>query len=91
MDFILRVLISTGDWLNACVATERMIYICRGVNFNTTKSIRAAKWMIGIVYLFTTCTYLHDPIYRHLVDDEEEKRTWCVIKNIHLTYKSMIG
>jgi hypothetical protein len=80
MDFILRFLISAGDWLNACVATERMINISRGINFNKTKSIRAAKWTIGIVYLFTFCTHIHDPIYRHLIDDEEEKRTWCVTK-----------
>ncbi len=80
INFILRVLLSAGDWLNACVATERMMNISRGVNFNKTKSIRAAKWMIGVVYLFTICTHLHDPIYRHLIDDEEEKRSWCVTK-----------
>jgi hypothetical protein len=80
IDFILRVLVSAGDWFNACVAIERMINISRGVNFNKVKSRIISQWMIGIVYFFTLCTHIHDPIYRHLINDEEENRTWCVTK-----------
>jgi hypothetical protein len=80
IDFILRVLLSAGNWFNACVAIERMVNISRGTNFDKAKSRIIAKWMILIVYLFTLFTHIHDPIHRHLIDDEEEKRTWCVTK-----------
>jgi hypothetical protein len=80
IDFLLRVLLSTSDWFSACVAIERMLNVSRGANFNKTKSKQIAKWMILITFLFTTCTHIHDPIHRHLIDDEEEQHTWCVTK-----------
>jgi hypothetical protein len=78
IDFLLRFLLSTSDWLSACVALERAVNVSIGVNFNKQKSKKMAKWMILIVLLFTSCSYIYDPLHRHLMDDEEEQRTWCV-------------
>ncbi|CAF3313903.1 unnamed protein product [Rotaria sp. Silwood2] len=80
MDFLLRLLLSIGDWLSACVAIERAVNVSKGINFDKTKSKQIAKWVVLIVFLFTSCTHIHDPIHRHLIDDDEEQRTWCVTK-----------
>ncbi|CAF1113852.1 unnamed protein product [Adineta steineri] len=79
-DFLLRSLLSISDWLSACVAIERAVTILKGANFNKNQSKRIAKQVILFVCILTFLTYIHDPIHRHLIDDEEEQRTWCVIK-----------
>jgi len=78
IDYFLRCLLSIGDWLSACVAIERTVNVLKGVHFDKIKSKKAAKWTILIVFILTICTYIHDPINRDLIDDIEEKRTWCV-------------
>ena len=78
MDSLVRVLLSAGDWLRACVCVELAFTICKGVTFDPAKSKRTAKLVIGFVYLFTVITTLHEPLHRQLMDDLEEKRTWCV-------------
>jgi hypothetical protein len=78
IDFLLRVLLSTGDWLNACVAVERVFTVYKAVSFNQKKSKSIARWIITIVILVNTCSVIHDPIHRRLMDDTEEQRTWCI-------------
>ncbi|UJR29387.1 hypothetical protein I4U23_010599 [Adineta vaga] len=80
IDFLLRFVLSTGDWLSACVATERAVNVLKGIYFNKVKSKQYAKWMVLFVLLFTITTHIHDPIYRNLIDDKEEQRTWCIVK-----------
>ncbi|CAF1407518.1 unnamed protein product [Adineta ricciae] len=80
LDFLLRFLVSFNDWLSACVAIERAVNISKGIKFNKLKSKQIAKWMILFVFFFTICSYIHDPVHRHLIDDEEEQRTWCITK-----------
>ena len=79
IDYFLRVFISTSDWLWACAAIERAVNVTKGSRFDKVKSKKLAKWIVIIVSLLTICTYLHDPISRKLIDDEEEQRTWCII------------
>ncbi|CAF1407208.1 unnamed protein product [Rotaria sordida] len=64
IDMLLKMFLSSGDWLNACVAIERAI---------TTKRV------IPIIFSLTILTYIHDPISRQLFDDEDEQRTWCIV------------
>jgi len=78
MDFLLRFLLSTNDWLSACVSIERAINVIQGVKFNKTRSKKMAKWVTIIVLFCTGCTYIYDPLHRRLMDDEEEQRTWCL-------------
>jgi hypothetical protein len=80
IDFLLRVLLVSGDWFRACTSIERSINISQGINFNKSKSKKIAKWVIILVLIFVSCTHLHDPIHRRLIDDNEEQRTWCITK-----------
>ncbi|CAF1537599.1 unnamed protein product [Adineta ricciae] len=79
VDFIIRSFISISDWLHACIAIER-IMVLKEVSFNKKRSKEAAKWIIGITILVVTCTNTHEPLYRHLIDDDDEQRTWCAIR-----------
>ena len=80
LDFLLRFLVSFNDWVSACVAIERAVNISKEIKFNKLKNKQIAKWMILFVLFFTICSYIHDPVNRHLIDDEEEQRTWCITK-----------
>jgi hypothetical protein len=80
IEYLLRSLLATTDWLYACVAVERLLIAFLGINFNKTKSKRAAKPVILTIILLTAVSLLHDPIHRDLIDDIEEKRTWCLVR-----------
>ncbi|UJR12844.1 hypothetical protein I4U23_017018 [Adineta vaga] len=82
IDFLIRICLSMDQWLNACVAIERALTVRSGVNFNKHKSKKIAKWMICVLIIITITTAIHDPIHRRLIndDDEEEKRTWCIVR-----------
>ena len=78
MDYCIRVILSINEWLSACVAIERAVNILQGVKFNKKKSKQIAKWAVASVVLIVSCSYIHEPIHRRLIEDEEEQRTWCV-------------
>ncbi|CAF4619761.1 unnamed protein product [Rotaria sp. Silwood2] len=80
IEFILRSLLAITDWFHASVAVERLFTVILGVNFNLTKSKNIGKWNISFICLITMISLLHEPIYRRLIDDEEEKRTWCLVR-----------
>jgi hypothetical protein len=69
------------QWLNACVAIERAISVIKGVRFDKKKSKQSAKMVTMIVLVSIVSTSIHDPIYRRLIDEEneDEKRIWCII------------
>ena len=52
IDFLLKASLQIGDWLFACVATERLTLIIKGVNFKKTLSRKVAKWMLSFVCIF---------------------------------------
>ena len=78
MDFVVRSLLSISDWLSACVAIERAVSVIQGVKFSKIKSKCVARWVVVMVILLTSCSYLYDPILRRVMNDEEEQQTWCV-------------
>jgi hypothetical protein len=77
-EFILKALLYTDNWLNACVALERCITVSQGVRFNKALSKRNARWIIIILPLFIMMSIIHEPLYRRLFDDADEQRSWCV-------------
>ncbi|CAF3079854.1 unnamed protein product [Rotaria sp. Silwood2] len=81
IDFLLQISLHTDQWFNACVAMERAITIIKGISFNKEKSKKVAKLMILAVLVFTIGTAVHDPIHRHLIDDNDndEQRIWCIV------------
>jgi hypothetical protein len=72
------------QWLNACVAVDRTMVIIKGLNFKKKKSQKVAKFVILILLILITGSYIHDPIYRRLIneendDDNNQKRIWCIV------------
>ncbi|CAF3226794.1 unnamed protein product, partial [Rotaria sp. Silwood2] len=76
---LLKTLLSSDDWLNACVAIERAFTAIQGSNFSKLKSKYIAKCVLPIIFLLTIISYIHDPKSRELFDDEDEPRIWCIV------------
>ncbi|CAF4036817.1 unnamed protein product [Adineta steineri] len=81
IEYILRLLLATNDWLHACVTVERFLVVFLGVGFNKATSKKYAKRMIWVIVLVVAASILHDPIHRRLFDDIEEERTWCILRS----------
>ena len=81
-DFVLKILLASSEWLNACVAVERMISVTRGTYFSRTQSLDASKYVIMSVFIFVIVTHIHDPISRQLIKDidGDEERIWCFVR-----------
>ncbi len=43
MDFLIKFLLNTNDWLSACVDIERPVNVIQVTNFNKAKSKQMAK------------------------------------------------
>jgi hypothetical protein len=82
VDVRLRIVLSVSEWLNACVATERMVNVIKGTRFDKKQSRKISKWIIFILFILIILTHIHDPIHRELIDDIDidEHRIWCFIK-----------
>ncbi|CAF1325276.1 unnamed protein product [Adineta steineri] len=80
-DVLLKILLSFGDWLYACVAIERTLAATQGIHFNPSKSKYIAKYVIPIILCLISIFYIHDPISRRILhDDDDEQRTWCILE-----------
>jgi hypothetical protein len=79
-ELLLKVLLSSGDWLNSLVGIERVVSVMKSTKFNKIKAKRIAKWIIIGVCIVTTTTHIHDPIYRRMIDDTLDQRSWCHVK-----------
>jgi hypothetical protein len=99
IDFLLRVGLYMGQWLNACVASERAYTIIKGASFSKETSKRTAKFVIILLVIVNFGTSIHDPISRRLIDeesndyDDDVKRTWCIVNygSVLQVYNSMIN
>ncbi|CAF3631381.1 unnamed protein product [Adineta steineri] len=82
IDVSFKILLASNEWLNACVAIERMVSASKGTSFNKKKSRKISKWVIISVFILTILTHIHDPLHRKLIDDmaTDEQRIWCFVK-----------
>ena len=80
LDMLLKLLLAIVDWLYACVAVERVCIIYKAASFNKKRSVKLAKRITCAVCVLTLVSYIHDPIYRHLLEDTEEQRSWCIVR-----------
>ncbi|CAF0995427.1 unnamed protein product [Rotaria sp. Silwood1] len=83
IDFLLRIGLNMDQWLSACIAIERTVIAIKGISFDKKKSKQIAKYIILILLILNISTTIHDPIHRHLIDDDNdddnEKRIWCIV------------
>ncbi|CAF1381404.1 unnamed protein product [Adineta steineri] len=80
-DVLLKILLSFGDWLYACVAMERTLAATQGIHFNQSKSKYIAKYVMPILLLLISISYIHDPISRRTINDiDDEERIWCILE-----------
>ena len=77
---LLKSLLAIVDWLYACVAIERVCIIHKAASFNKKRSVKLAKRITCAVCVLTLVSYIHDPINRHLLEDTEEQRNWCIVR-----------
>jgi hypothetical protein len=80
---LLKLMLYTDNWLNACVAVERAVTVFKGINLNQSRSKQIARWAILFLPVFIMGTIIHEPVYRNLFDDKEEQRIWCVTNYSH--------
>jgi hypothetical protein len=78
MEFILKFLLYTNNWLDTCIALERSVTVRKGIRFDKMLSKRIARWVICLLPLLIMISIIHDPFNRDLFDDIEEQRFWCV-------------
>ncbi|CAF2989021.1 unnamed protein product [Rotaria sp. Silwood2] len=80
IEIILKSCLASSEWLNACVAMERMFNVSKGVTFNKNKSKIIAKRVIFVVIILIILTHIHDPLYRQLINDldGDQQRIWCI-------------
>jgi hypothetical protein len=87
---ILKLCLYSDSWLNACVAIERAVHVFKGVTFDKRKSRHMARWIIIILPLCIMATFIHEPLYRKLVEykqtenklefNKREKQVWCLTR-----------
>lgn len=80
-DFLLILLVSTCDWLTACLTCERTASVIQGIKFNKRRSVRLVKLICPAVILIVTLTSIQQLFSRRLIPDpRDDVRQWCVIK-----------
>ena len=80
VEFFLEWCPTSCEWLNACVALERIIAVKRGVQYSRSRSKYLAKWITAIVLILVACISLPDAIFRGIIIDVYDDRAWCVLK-----------
>ncbi|CAF4604191.1 unnamed protein product [Rotaria socialis] len=78
-NMLLTPFFAIEEWLNSCVSIERVLTVKLGIEFDKTKSKKAAKRVVLGLYLFVLASFIHDPFHRDLLEVTEEQRTWCIV------------
>ena len=83
IDFLLRICLNIVQWLNSCVAIERAYIAIKNARFSKKKSKYIAKIVLIILLIINIGSSIHDPIYRKLIEEENDgvnqKRIWCIV------------
>ena len=75
---LLKIVIYTDNWLNACVAIERVVSTLQGITFNKRKSKWVAERMIPFMCVINAVLLVPQQIYLYIYNDTREGRAWCV-------------
>jgi hypothetical protein len=92
IELILKVLLYADNWLNACVALERIFHVTQGISFNKNLSRKMAICVIIFLVVTIWCLFIPQLIHLHIFDDDIEERSWCVVKYVEwlATYSSVL-
>jgi hypothetical protein len=82
IELLLKVLLYLDNWLNACVALERIIYVIQGTSFNKKRSKKIAICIILLLMAIVWCLFTPQLIHLHIFHDDIEERSWCVVKYV---------
>ncbi|CAF0978838.1 unnamed protein product [Adineta steineri] len=88
---LLKVFLLLNNWLNTCVSIERAVSAYKGIGFNKTTSLYAARRVIIILPFLVIGSNMYEYISRGLFDDVEEQRVWCVTLYSKPLYDSTIA
>ena len=87
LDYLIQVCMCLNQWLNACVAVERVVTTMRGAKFKKKTSRKAAKCVLILLCIITMISLIQDPISRLVfIDDSENddqyqvKRISCIVR-----------
>ncbi|CAF1085109.1 unnamed protein product [Adineta steineri] len=80
MEVLTKICLSATNWLGACVAIERTVSVIQQIKFNRKKSNQVATKVVFALIFCVVLTHISDPIYRVLINDEDEQRKWCIVR-----------
>ncbi|UJR16921.1 hypothetical protein I4U23_003819 [Adineta vaga] len=80
IDFLLKISLQIGDWLYAAVASERLVAVIKNTNFKKKRSLKIVKWVVLAILLITIGSSISESLHRQLIDDEDEERIWCIVR-----------
>jgi len=86
IEYFAKVLPSISDWLSVFVTMEGGYLCFAGAKFNKAKSKTFAKIMIILLITIQSIAYLHEFLFRRLIQDllaYENNRQWCIISFDH--------
>jgi len=72
LDYLIQVCMCLNQWLNACVAVERVVTTMRGAKFKKKTSRKAAKCVLILLCIITMISLIQDPISRLVFIDDRE-------------------
>jgi hypothetical protein len=75
----LKLITYIDNWLNACVAWERMFAVRKAVHFDKHTSRRTARFLIILVLVINAGLYVLQIKELHVYTDKTEERYWCVV------------
>lgn len=80
VEFLLRWCPTSCEWLNACVALERMIAVKYFAKYSHVKSKLLSKWITPIILILIAGLCIPELIFRQIIMDPFDNRAWCILK-----------
>jgi hypothetical protein len=92
IELLLKALLYLDNWLNACIASERIFHVIQGATFNKKRSRKIAICIILLLIAIIGCLFTPQLIHLHIFHDDLEERSWCVVKYVGwlATYSSAL-
>ncbi|UJR24256.1 hypothetical protein I4U23_027223 [Adineta vaga] len=80
LDYILRVCLNWSDWLDLFVTIDRALRVIQGLKFHENRNKKRAKYTTISLFVLSSISNIQEIFYHDLIDDDIEKRTWCITR-----------